>query len=133
MPIKNHKFFIDVFNYCRNRTNIKIKALVVGDGDELNNVINHALKYDLKISYKQIINDYDILFTSWRSDIDNILSATDISCLTSKNEGTPVSIIESMASGTVCISSDVGGVSDLIDNGINGVICHLDVNQFGKN
>ena len=48
------------------------------------------------------------------------------------NEGTPVSIIESMASGTVCISSDVGGVSDLIDNGINGVICHLDVNQFGK-
>ena len=132
VPIKNHKFFIDVFNYCRNRTNIKIKALVVGDGDELNNVINHALKYDLKISYKQIINDYDILFTSWRSDIDNILSATDISCLTSKNEGTPVSIIESMASGTVCISSDVGGVSDLIDNGINGVICHLDVNQFGK-
>ena len=81
--IKNHKFFIDVFNYCRNRTNIKIKALV-GDGDELNNVINHALKYDLKISYKQIINDYDILFTSWRTDIDNTLSATDISCLTSK-------------------------------------------------
>ena len=48
MPIKNHKFFIDVFNYCRNRTNIKIKALVVGDGDELNNVINHAKKYNLK-------------------------------------------------------------------------------------
>ena len=132
VPIKNHKFFIDVFNYCRNRTNTKIKALVVGDGDEINNVINHAKKYNLKISYKKITDDYDILFTSWRSDIDNILSATDISCLTSISEGTPVSIIESMASGTVCISSDVGGVSDLIDNGINGLICNLDVNQFGK-
>ena len=68
-------------------------------------MINNKLSY----SYKDLNKECDVLFTSWRSDIDSVLAASDIVCLTSLNEGTPVSIIESMASETASISTNVGG------------------------
>ena len=67
------------------------------------------------------------------SDIDSILAASDIVCLTSLNEGTPVSIIESMASETASISTDVGGVSDIIENNFSGIVCSKEVKDYGEN
>ena len=84
-------------------------------------------------SYKDLDKRCDVLFTSWRSDIDSILAASDIVCLTSLNEGTPVSIIESMASETASISTDVGGVSDIIENNFSGIVCSKEVEDYGEN
>tara|TARA_Y100001970_G_scaffold159011_1_gene194509 strand:+ start:25438 stop:26631 length:1194 start_codon:yes stop_codon:yes gene_type:complete len=134
VPIKDHRFFIDVFKYCMIKSDISLKAVVIGDGPELNSLINYTKKKDIKTNYKIIKNDYDIFFSSWRKDIDCFLAASDVVALTSLNEGTPVSIIESMASGTASISTDVGGVSDIIENGKSGIVIKKrSVENFGDN
>ena len=133
VPIKNHKLFIDVINYCKSKTTIKIKALVVGDGDSMNSVIDYTKNKSLTYSYKNSDIQCDVLFTSWRSDIDRILAASDILCLTSINEGTPVSIIESMASNTASICTNVGGVSDIIENGVDGIVSDSDSIKYSEN
>lgn len=132
VPIKNHHLFIDVFNYCKHRTSKEIKALVVGDGSETEKIIDYVINNKLSYSYKKLDKECDVLFTSWRSDIDSILAASDIVCLTSLNEGTPVSIIESMASETASISTYVGGVVDVIENNVSGIISSLDAIDYGK-
>jgi glycosyltransferase involved in cell wall biosynthesis len=45
-----------------------------------------------------------------------IYAATDVFALTSRNEGTPVALIEAMAAGVPGVSTDVGGVGDVIDS-----------------
>ena len=133
VPIKNHQLFIDVINYCKHRSIRKIKAIIVGDGSETEKIIDYVINNKLSYSYKDVNKECDVLFTSWRSDIDSILAASDIVCLTSLNEGTPVSIIESMASGTAAISTNVGGVSDIIENNISGIVSSKEVNDYGEN
>lgn len=133
VPIKNHQLFIDAFNYCKQKSTKHIKALIVGDGSDSGKIINYVIDNKLSYSYKQLYKKSDILFTSWRSDIDSILAASDIVCLTSLNEGTPVSIIESMASETASISTDVGGVRDIIENNVSGIVCSNDVDNYGEN
>lgn len=133
VPIKNHQLFIDVINYCKNKSTRNIKALVVGDGSEIEKIIDYVINNKLSYSYKDLNKECDVLFTSWRSDIDSVLAASDIVCLTSLNEGTPVSIIESMASETASISTNVGGVSDIIENNISGIVCSKEVKDYGEN
>ena len=55
----------------------------------------------------------------------------DIMCLTSKNEGTPVSLIEAQASNLPVISTDVGGVSDIVaENETGFIISRKDKRNF---
>tara|TARA_B100000965_G_scaffold380435_1_gene376989 strand:- start:847 stop:2037 length:1191 start_codon:yes stop_codon:yes gene_type:complete len=131
VPIKNQKFFLDVFNYCKINSNIPIKGFVIGDGPDINGLMKHAKDLGLSYNYKIIKKPYDVFFCSWRKNVDYFLSASDIVALTSKNEGTPVSIIESMASGTASISTNVGGVSDIIENEVSGIIAPNNVKEFG--
>ena len=72
-----------------------------------------------------------VIMTSWINNIDEFNAGMDIICLTSKNEGTPVSLIEAQASGTPVISTNVGGVQDIIDEGKTGYIIEKgDLNSY---
>ena len=51
-----------------------------------------------------------------------IYAATSVFLLTSANEGTPVALIEAMASGVAGVSTDVGGVKDVIANDTIGLL-----------
>ena len=57
-----------------------------------------------------------VRFLGWRRDLATIYGATDVFLLTSRNEGTPVALIEAMASGVPGVSTDVGGVKDVIES-----------------
>ena len=52
-----------------------------------------------------------VRFLGWRRDLATIYGATDVFLLTSRNEGTPVALIESLAAGVPGVSTDVGGVA----------------------
>jgi glycosyltransferase involved in cell wall biosynthesis len=61
-------------------------------------------------------------FLGWRGDLQTIYGATDVFVLTSRNEGTPVALIEAMAAGVASVSTDVGGVRDVITGPDVGVL-----------
>jgi glycosyltransferase involved in cell wall biosynthesis len=57
-----------------------------------------------------------IRFTGWQSDLPLVYGPLHIVCLTSRNEGTPVCLIEAMAAGRPIVATDVGGVRGLLQN-----------------
>jgi len=63
----------------------------------------------------------NVTFLGNREDVARLLSAFDIIALTSKNEGTPLSLIEAMAAGVPFVSTAVGGVVDLAGDVIRSV------------
>ncbi|MFM8244023.1 MAG: glycosyltransferase, partial [Crocinitomicaceae bacterium] len=64
----------------------------------------------------------DIRMTSWIKDINEFNAGLDIICLTSNNEGTPVSIIEAQASQVPIVSTNVGGVQNVMIDNVTGFI-----------
>jgi glycosyltransferase involved in cell wall biosynthesis len=118
VPIKNHKMFLDaakiVLEKCGGR---KIKFIVIGDGELRMSLEKHAKDIGIK--------DH-VIFTGWRKRLSSVYADLDIVALTSLNEGTPVSIIEAMASGKAVVATAVGGVGDLVRDGINGALAGSD-------
>ena len=92
-----------------------MRFFIVGDGDERANI---------EIRVNEINNKYGkvIDMTSWVKDIGEFNAGMDIICLTSDNEGTPVSLIEAQAGGLPVITTDVGGVRDIVLEGKTGYI-----------
>jgi glycosyltransferase involved in cell wall biosynthesis len=54
-------------------------------------------------------------FTSWIKEVDVALAGLELVCLTSKNEGTPVSLIEAQAAGKFIVTTNVGGIKDILN------------------
>jgi glycosyltransferase involved in cell wall biosynthesis len=64
----------------------------------------------------------NIDFLGYREDIPQLLQAMDIFILPSLSEGTPLSILEAMASLKPVVATDVGGLSEIIENGETGFL-----------
>ena len=56
----------------------------------------------------------NVIFTSWIKEVDWALAGLDLVCLTSLNEGTPVSLIEAQAAGKPIVSTEVGGIKNVV-------------------
>lgn len=112
VPIKRH---VDLFHAIPTVLERYPDAYfaIVGDG-ELRTELD-ALAKNLKIENR-------IVFTGFRVDQPSVYQALDLTALTSANEGLPVSIIESLASGTPVVATRVGGVPELIQDGVNGYL-----------
>ena len=106
VAIKNHKMFLDAAKiFVGENPGIQVKFVIIGDGE---------LRQEL-MSYSAALGLSDlVMFCGWIRDLPKVYADLDILILTSKNEGTPVSIIEAMASSVPVISTDAGGVRDLI-------------------
>jgi glycosyltransferase involved in cell wall biosynthesis len=114
--IKNHHFFLDVIEkILSERPNLKIRVFIVGDGDLKQEITLRSQEINLKFGNK-------IILTSWIFDIASFNPGMDIICLTSDNEGTPVSLIEAQASGVPIVTTDVGGIRDIVSDGNTGYI-----------
>jgi len=61
-------------------------------------------------------------FVGYVDDVSRYLAACDVVALTSANEGTPVTIIEALAAGVPVVSTDVGGVRDVVTDGRSGFL-----------
>ena len=99
-----------------SETNKNIMFLMVGNGDLLEATKKMAL--DLGVTDQ-------IVFSSFRSDMPDILKAIDIHCLPSLWEGMPIGLLEAMAMGKACIASAVDGTIELVDDGVSGILINI--------
>lgn len=114
-PIKDHSFFLNVVEKILDSTSKLIRFFIVGDGLERD-------KIEKRVNEINGRKGQIVIMTSWVKDIASFNAGMDIICLTSKNEGTPVSLIEAQASGVPIVTTDVGGVRDIVDDGETGFI-----------
>jgi len=115
VAVKNHPLFIKAISNIKKQTSKKIKAVIVGDGQLRNGLIELCYSLGLKCSFpEEQNNSADVIFTSWIQDADIVFAGSEITALTSFNEGTPVSIIESQAANTPIVTTNVGGVENVV-------------------
>ena len=114
--IKNHKMILDSVymlkdSICSN--DIRVKLVIAGDGE---------MRSDLE-KYAERLGICDMVeFRGWVKDLKAIYEGLDIVALTSLNEGTPVSLIEAMASARPVVATRVGGVPDIVQDGKSGYL-----------
>ncbi len=123
--IKQHELFLRVARDVHAQQPSTVFA-IVGDGDR---------RAELEALARQFGLEGHARFLGWRKDLATLYGATDVCVLTSRNEGTPVAVIEALAAGVPVVSTDVGGVRDVIndpglgavalDNDVSGLTAHV--------
>jgi glycosyltransferase involved in cell wall biosynthesis len=117
---KGQEYFIRAIAKAR-AANSSIRGLIVGDDVET----GESERYVARL--KSLIDELNvgdaIRFTGHRTDVPNVMKAADVViCASSKPEPFGRVIIESMAVGTLVVATDAGGVTDIIDDGVNGIL-----------
>jgi len=111
-PVKNHRLFLRIASMLLRRQS-DIMFLIAGDG---------PLRSDLEDQAKSLGIYDQVLFLGNRSDIPDVLAATDVSVLTSDSEGFPNVLIESMSVGVPVVSTNYPSINELIVDGEHGFI-----------
>lgn len=133
VPIKNHQLFLKAIARLKETKLTKFQAFIVGDGEERKNIETQASQFGLTFDSKPNPN-VDIIFTSWIKDVDLILQGLDLIALTSKNEGTPVSLIEAQAAEKAIVTTNVGGIENVVLPNESALLSDLhDEDLFCKN
>lgn len=124
LPLK----LVSVARFSHQKNNMELIRAV----EQINKLYSGSLKLDmvgdgLLLSEAQAyVTSHklgnDVHFLGSRTDVDDILNQNYIFCLISNYEGLPISIIEAMRAGMPIIASDVGGVNELVQDGVNGFL-----------
>jgi len=118
---KNHDFFLKMAIEIIKKNN-NIEFYIAGDGPRMK-----KLEYQIeKIKVKNIHILGNI------SNVKEFLQEMDITCLVSKREVLPMSILESMSVGTPVVSINVGGINEIINLENGWIIDSLDLEIFSK-
>jgi glycosyltransferase involved in cell wall biosynthesis len=111
VPIKAHELFFEAATHVL-KTLPAARFVIVGDGErraELESLVDH-------MGLRQAVT-----FLGWRRPMLGVYADLDVVALTSRNEGSPVALIEAMASARPVISTQVGGVPDVVVDGVTGL------------
>ena len=108
VPIKRHEVFLQAVKRIAERIP-NCHFLVVGDGERRSEL--EDLVWHLGLGKR-------VRFLGWRADLPEIYADLDVVVLSSRNEGLPVSLIEAMAAGRPVAATRVGGVADLMEDGM---------------
>lgn len=112
-PVKNHPLFLNAIKEVAEQTQQKLRVFIIGDGEERPKL--EALVQSLQLSFTATKGEKALItFTSWIKDIDVSNAGMDIIVLSSDNEGTPVSLIEAQASAKPIVSTNVGGIENVV-------------------
>lgn len=134
VPIKNHALFLEALKIVSEKTSKKIRAFIVGDGEERQNIELKAKELGISFIDGTKSNEKSLLtFTSWIKEIDIALAGSDIVALTSFNEGTPVSLIEAQAANKPIVTTNVGGIENVVIPGQTALLCeNNNLQQFSE-
>jgi glycosyltransferase involved in cell wall biosynthesis len=135
VPVKNHELFIQAIQEILKKTTKKIRVFIVGDGESKDKIIDLIRESGLSYTEKVTESHQNLVtFTSWIKDVDTVIAGTDIIAMTSLNEGTPVSLIEAQAGSRPVISTNVGGIENVVIPGVTALLSpNNDCKLFANN
>lgn len=109
VPIKDHRTFLEAARIVTKERDVTF--VVAGDGE-------------LRGELEQEASDLGgaVRFLGWVDDLRRLYVALDLVVLTSRNEGTPVALIEAMAAGRPVVATNVGGVPECIPEGAGEIV-----------
>ena len=110
---KGIEYFLESAKIILPSVGFSLKFIIVGDGPERKKLESKARRLGIK---------NEVLFTGIREDAINLISIMDIFVLPSLWEGTPNVVLEAMLWGKPVISTEVGGVPELIENQVDGIL-----------
>ncbi len=111
VPVKRFDLLIEAFAETV-RSQPDAHLVLAGDGEA-------AYRAQLE---KLAANVPNVHFLGWRRDLEAIYCDADLFLLTSDNEGTPVAVIEAIASGVPVVATQVGGVEDVVRPGMGMLV-----------
>lgn len=111
-PVKDHLTAINAVDRLRSRQ-VPVRLLIVGDGP-LAPVIRHTIN-------ERRLNEW-VSPLGVRHDIPLLLRAADAGLLTSISEGIPLSLLESMATCLPVVSTEAGGVGEIVEHNCTGLL-----------
>ncbi|MCM3186979.1 glycosyltransferase family 4 protein [Priestia megaterium] len=110
-PRKGHNYLFEALARLKKYTS-NVEVLIVGDGQ-----MREKLERQKKALGLSMVN-----FLGSRDDVPSLLNKTDIFVLPTINDSLPISIIEAMHNGTAVISTNCGGIPELIKHNKTGII-----------
>lgn len=110
-PVKNQEMLVKVFNRLIIQDKMSIILLIIGA--DFDSALGRMLK--------ALAND-KIYFIGQKHNIGDYYLNADAFCLSSLNEGMPITLIEALSLGCTPICTPVGGIIDTIENGITGFL-----------
>lgn len=113
-PVKDIATLIRAFSEAV-KTCPNIRLAIAGEGDQ---------GAELRALAEELCPAGTVHFAGWVKDTDSFYHALDVNCLTSLSEGFPYALPEGARMHCATISSEVGGVPYLIDDGQNGLLFH---------
>lgn len=114
IPYKGHADLIDALAGIRDQLPAGWRLLCVGRDDGIGASLRERTE-------SRGLSDH-VQFLGSRSDIPGFLNAADIGLLCSHEEGLPNAVLETMASGTPIIATEVGGTGEIIEDQVNGLL-----------
>lgn len=102
--------------FAKIREAVPSKLLLVGDGPEMGTI--SSLVKELGIE------EY-VLFLGKQNNLEELYSISDLKLLLSEKESFGLVALEAMACGVPAIGTDIGGIPEVIEDGVNGFICPL--------
>lgn len=120
IPMKGVKELLEAINQLDVNYQKRIELLIAGI-DDSPEVLSYV--HECKIIAQKTLSK--VSWLGWRNDIPELISAVDVVCLPSYSEGLPRIIQESMYMGKLVISTPVGGIPSLIEDGVTGYLVQV--------
>ncbi len=111
---KNHAFLLAAWRIVAKEEPCA-HLLLVGDG-------RLRKSMERKVNVENVPR---VRFLGFRSDVPQLLQATDVFVLPSRREGLPRSVMEAMAAEVPVVATDVRGSRDLVEHGVTGLLAKL--------
>jgi glycosyltransferase involved in cell wall biosynthesis len=118
---KGQHYIIDALKMFKKNAIPQVHFTFVGDGSDRMKLEEDVCKCGL--------GDY-VSFVGVSHNVDEHLVNSDVYILPSEDEGLPMAIIEAMRASLPIVSTPVGGIPEMIEDGVNGLLIQPDANDI---
>jgi len=111
--VKDYTTLIQAFALVRAESKKRVRLLMVGDGPERRRL--ERMSNEIGVGER-------VIFLGMRDDVARLMAAMDIFALSSIDEGLPLAVLEAMSVGLPIVATDVGGIPEAVEHGLNGFL-----------